>query len=311
MSTTKLPRGKTGPITEHGKTISSRNAAKHNCTSQSLIVEGEDIRDFNALLEGLIAEYQPETEMQNITVQEAARAAWQLARINREFDKSQQKLYNAQPHMHEWDATQRAEFECMQRYLTRAQRAHARAFQQIEYLRKVRLQAEQRAFWENLQTERLSLSKQRLKLSTRRAEKEEKKAEAKSANDEKAKEKEKEEKEKEKEKGSQSLWPEQIVPLYQIVEIRMRDGEIYMNVHPAPEEMYRRADMMQPAAHVLRCFEFPDGIPAEYAWVNEPDIRHKGIVWEQTFPSLWTWRVHADWEAATAPGHFLPIRKPV
>jgi hypothetical protein len=86
------PRGATGPTTEHGKRIASRNAVKHNCTSTSLILPGETQAEFDTLLESLIAEYLPETEMQQIRVNEAARATWELRRIQRGCDKSQVRL---------------------------------------------------------------------------------------------------------------------------------------------------------------------------------------------------------------------------
>jgi hypothetical protein len=163
-------RGRTGPITERGKQIASRNAAKHNCTSSSLIVGGEIQADFDALLESLVSEYLPETEMQRIRVQEAARATWELHRAHREFDKSQVRLYQQQPNMCDWTATQQAELTRMARYRTRAERAYHRALQSVECLRTMRLRAEQRAFWENLQTAKLDLSERRHGLTVERYE---------------------------------------------------------------------------------------------------------------------------------------------
>jgi hypothetical protein len=164
------PRGTTGPTTEAGKQIASRNAAKHNCTSTSLIVPGENQAEFDTLLESLIAEYRPETEMQQIRVNEAARATWELQRAHREFDKSQVRLYGEQPNMCDWSPKQQAEEVRMSRYRTRAERAYHRALHSVECLRTMRLRAEQRAFWENWQEAKLDLSKQRLQLSVERFE---------------------------------------------------------------------------------------------------------------------------------------------
>ncbi|HEY1945564.1 MAG TPA: hypothetical protein VGG97_01060 [Bryobacteraceae bacterium] len=66
------------------------------------------------------------------------------------------------------------------------------------------------------------------------------------------------------------------------------------------------ADQSQVGAQVRRRFEFPDGVPAEYAWINGPDIQRNGIVWRQVFENVHVWRAHVEREAATAPGHFLP-----
>jgi hypothetical protein len=298
MSATKIPRGKTGPATLSGKAITSRNAAKHNCTSTQLIVGDEDPNEFTALLESLTAEYQPETEMQKTTVLQAARTAWDLARVNREFDKSQQKLYGAQKNMHEWDAAQQAEFERMLRYRTRAERAYERALHQVEFLRKLRLQTQQRAFWENLQTEKLALSKERLKLSSvRLSDTPKNNAEGKTPNAAKV------------EEAPVDRWPAAIVHISQIIEVRLLDGIISTRVHPQTDDLRVDADCAVPGTLVRRRFEFPDGIPAAYAWVNEPDIRPGPITWVQSFKTVQDWLAHIDWEAATANGGFLPVRK--
>jgi hypothetical protein len=164
------PHGATGPTTEHGKQIASRNAAKHNCTSTSLILPGESQAEFDALLESLIAEYRPETEMQQIRVHEAARATWELRRIHRECDKSQVRLYNQQPNLCDWTPKQQAECDRMARYRTRAERTYNRALQSVECLRTLRLRAEQRAFWENIQLSNRDLSERRLQLAIQRFE---------------------------------------------------------------------------------------------------------------------------------------------
>jgi hypothetical protein len=236
--------------------------------------------------------------MQQIIVMEAARAAWELARANREFDKSQHKLYGQQPDMHEWDAAQQAEFERMLRYRTRAERAYGRGLQAVEHLRKLHLQAEQRAFWENLQAERLALSKQRLNLAVARMQK---------AVEPKVNRKEAEKLAQEEEKAARRrLWAEKPVLLSQIIEIRVLDGVTSIRTRPLTEDMLQTAARADTNAYVLRRFEFPDGVPAEYAWINGPDIRHAGIVWEQSFKNVHLWRAHVEREAATAPGHFLP-----
>jgi hypothetical protein len=184
----------------------------------------------------------------------------------------------------------------MLRYRTRAERTYGRRWQAVEYLRKLRLQAQQRAFWENMQEEQLSLSKQRLKLSTTRTQ------QAQEARHEAKEEK------KEKDKPAKAIsWPAQIVPFSQVIEIRVLEGAISMRVYPLTEHLLLGVDIAQTGTEVLRRFEFPDGVPAQYAWVNAPDIRHKGIIWEQHFETIQTWRAHLDWEAANAaPGHFLP-----
>jgi hypothetical protein len=257
-------------------------------TTQPLpIVPGEDENAFTGLLESLIAEYQPETQMQHIIVGEAARAVWELARANREFDKSQRELYGKQKDMREWNAAQQAEFERMLRYRTKAERAFARRLQAVEQLRRLHLQAQQRAFWQNLQQEQLSLSKQRLQLSATHMQK----AAA----------------PKPKDKSSDPInWPTNIIPLSQVIYVSLRDGVPSLTVYPSPAQMLQEADMAEPGAQVLRRFEFPDGIPPEFAWVNGPCIRRHGIVWEQHFFTVQAWLAHIAREDAAGPNCYLP-----
>jgi hypothetical protein len=58
----------------------------------------------------------------------------------------------------------------MARYRTRAERTYNRALQSVECLRTLRLRAEQRAFWENLQLSNRDLSERRLQLAIQRFE---------------------------------------------------------------------------------------------------------------------------------------------
>jgi len=292
------PRGTTGPTTEQGKRVASRNAAKHNCTSKSLIVKGENPDDFAALLHSLTREYQPETEMQQTTVMEAARAAWDLARVNREFDKSQQALYDSEENMRQWTTEQHAECERMLRYRTRAERAYARALQAVEHLRKLRLQAEQRAYWEKFNDTRLAQADRRIALSAMRA----------SQTVERVPKEPRAPKEKEGDRHPLP-WPEPLIPLSQAIEIRVLDGLISAAVHPSAQEMRQQADVAAPGAPVLRRFEFPDGIPAEYAWVNQPGVSRSGIVWTQSFETVQAWRAHVDREAAGGTGRFLAVKE--
>jgi hypothetical protein len=282
------PRGKTGPTT---------NAVNHNSTSTSLIVKGEDAAAFTTLLESLTAEYQPETQGQQITVNEAARAVWELARANREFDKSQHALYDEEENMRDWNPGQQTEFERMLRYRTRAERTHGRALKAVEYLRKLHLQAQQRAFWENLQLEHLELAKERLKHSEART----RQAAELNANA-KANLKKKEPPPPINRNSSVSL-------LSQVIVVSLKDSTPHLEIYPSNADMLYRAEIMEPATQVLRRFEFPNGIPAEYAWVNGPGVRRSGIIWEQHFWTLEAWRAHLATEAPGGPEHFLPCIK--
>ena len=91
--------------------------------------------------------------------------------------------------------------------------------------------------------------------------------------------------------------------LFQVIEVRIVDGSLSIRSHPATEDLFVDADQSQEGAEVRRTFEFPDGIPAEYAWINGPDIEHSGVRWLQYFENVHLWRAHVEREAATTPGH--------
>jgi hypothetical protein len=76
MSENQIQTGPTGPRTEEGKAISSRNAFKHGLASGQLIIPGENPDDYAALLSGFVSEYRPEGQTENLLLQEMAKSHW-------------------------------------------------------------------------------------------------------------------------------------------------------------------------------------------------------------------------------------------
>ena len=70
----------TGPRTVEGKTASSRNALRHGLTAIHVVVQGEDAARFEALRRDLLDEFEPETTMQAILVDQLAAVVWRLRR---------------------------------------------------------------------------------------------------------------------------------------------------------------------------------------------------------------------------------------
>jgi hypothetical protein len=93
-----------------------------------------------------------------------------------------------------------------------------------------------------------------------------------------------------------------------LIEIRFLDGIVSCRVHPTLDDVRQRAYGAEEGAGVIRRFEFPDGVPPAYAWVNGPGITRSGIVWRQFFKTTEEWRVHAAWESAAGPNCFFPKR---
>jgi hypothetical protein len=66
----------TGPRTEAGKAISSQNALKHGLASGTLIIEGEKMEDYLALLNGFTTDFAPVDQIETALVHEIAKAYW-------------------------------------------------------------------------------------------------------------------------------------------------------------------------------------------------------------------------------------------
>jgi hypothetical protein len=66
----------TGPTTTTGKLASSGNATIHNGCSERLIVEGERLEDFHALVASLVDHYQPTGAHELALVEDLAHGRW-------------------------------------------------------------------------------------------------------------------------------------------------------------------------------------------------------------------------------------------
>jgi hypothetical protein len=70
-----------GPVTEQGKKASSQNGLRHGMLAQTVVLEGESKDRFGALLQALVAEFQPCTESETAFVEIMAVARWRQMRI--------------------------------------------------------------------------------------------------------------------------------------------------------------------------------------------------------------------------------------
>ena len=71
----------TGPKTEAGKTQSRKNAWKHGLTAKTLVIDGENPRDFDSLRAGFEAQFRPQNALQFELVERLAVTAWRFRRI--------------------------------------------------------------------------------------------------------------------------------------------------------------------------------------------------------------------------------------
>ena len=71
----------TGATTAGGKATVSKNAIRHGLLSQRLIITGEEIQDFDALLVGLMQSVAPEGMLEKVLVEKVAVAMWRQKRL--------------------------------------------------------------------------------------------------------------------------------------------------------------------------------------------------------------------------------------
>lgn len=73
----------TGPRSREGKLASSRNSLKHGLASSLPIIPGEDLNDFETLLNNLLEEHQPATATEELLIKEMAQSHWLAQRAIR------------------------------------------------------------------------------------------------------------------------------------------------------------------------------------------------------------------------------------
>ena len=79
-------RKSTGPRSPEGKARSSRNAVKHGLLAGRIVLEDhpdEDPREFAALLDGFMDDYQPRGMIEQMMVERLAVSFWRLRRAYR------------------------------------------------------------------------------------------------------------------------------------------------------------------------------------------------------------------------------------
>lgn len=76
--TLAVENASTGPRTEAGKAVSSRNAVKHNLCSKRLV--GTDLEELNAIRAKLDDEWEPSTETERMLLDQMALSQWRMDR---------------------------------------------------------------------------------------------------------------------------------------------------------------------------------------------------------------------------------------
>ncbi len=73
----------TGPKTEAGKAISSRNALRHGLTATTALLPDEDPAEFQSLLDAMLRDFNPYDATESSLIYELADCQWRLRRAGR------------------------------------------------------------------------------------------------------------------------------------------------------------------------------------------------------------------------------------
>jgi hypothetical protein len=143
----------TGPITPEGKLKSSQNATKHGLLARSIVLEGEVLERFTALLDSLIDLFQPHTCVESALVENMAVARWRQMRLwgmeqadmAREMQKQALRAGNEETAAHDAPTRSAIAFRTLcdhsrsldtfNRYETRFERQYLRSLDRLEKMR--------------------------------------------------------------------------------------------------------------------------------------------------------------------------------
>ena len=149
----------TGPITPAGKLASSANATIHNLCSERLIVEGERLEDFHALVASLVDHYQPADAHEEHLVEELAHGRWFLWRRQRGSAFVDADVYEIQPDPARWSFVEHKRVLLADRYRTTAERSYNRALKNVEAFAKDRVKTYRWEAIHDLAVRRLELAR--------------------------------------------------------------------------------------------------------------------------------------------------------
>jgi len=272
----------TGPVTAEGKQVSSRNATTHGGTSEKLIIAGECLEDFDALLNDLLEEYAPATQQVRLLVEDAALARWFVWRKQRAYNAVEYALYTAQPAQELWPAEAYHQLALVDRYKTAAERALKRTLQNLDASRRLELRVARHAISSKREQAQAQLAIARVQDSLDQRE--------------------------------QAQWKaacngfECPTVVQKIMVSVTREGTL-TEFTPSNDAILRQLDRKSPYSpeEVYRYFEFPQGMPSEYhCFTDREDYRReRGHTIEQWI-NLDNWRELAAREEALGTGHALP-----
>ena len=240
----------------------SLNAAKHFCTSRTLIIGDEDWDEFNSLVEEFTREYKPRTRLDKHWVEGAARSLWISRRSTKEFDSMMQRLSADGRTPSQWDPQQQAEHDRLLRYRKSDQREFERAYRGVEHLRTRRAQRRREKRAIAVADATIACKKAQLKDL-------ESKTTAPTPPPPPP-------------PAEPEIWDQRVF-------VKIIDGAVTTRIYPTNANFrLLAATEAAPDTQLLRTFRFVHGVPPAFEWMFKPEHRQPGVTYSQRMP-LQTW----------------------
>ncbi len=147
--------------TLEGRDRSARNATKHGCCADTLILEHESIDNYKALQSVWFTTYKPKDEGEKNLIEKLVNADWLYQRATNALNQVEADLYEANPNPVEWTEQQQRTFGRFQRYQTAKANLFNQAKKAVEDHRKARQAELDRAAKLALLEERLKAAKKK------------------------------------------------------------------------------------------------------------------------------------------------------
>ncbi len=149
------------PATLEGRDRSARNATKHGCCADTLILEHESVEDYKALQSTWFTTYKPKDEGEKNLIEKLIKADWLYQRATNALTEVEADLYDANPNASQWTEQQQRTFGRFQRYQTAKANLFNQAKKAVEDHRKARQAELDRAAKLALLEERLKAFKKK------------------------------------------------------------------------------------------------------------------------------------------------------
>ena len=152
------PNGATGPSSQAGKDIASRNSTRHGCCALStLILPNEKIEDYYALQAAWTKAFGAQGELAQHLIDQLVDADWLYQRSSRTLAEIEAQINAAEPNPLNWTDQQHQTLTRFQRYRTANQNVFLKARKAIEdFGRNMNNQIDKET--------RLTIAKRRLKI---------------------------------------------------------------------------------------------------------------------------------------------------